>query len=122
MEVGIDCVEIADFSEKIMTKKRILNKIFTENEKSYCEQKLNPAQHFAVIFAAKEAIIKAFSCFDIKIFFQNIEILHKKNGIPFVKLLDDDLNDFDVKISLSHSNNIAIAITIVVVKQKDAGG
>jgi holo-[acyl-carrier protein] synthase len=119
MEIGIDCVEIPDFSEKILTKKRILDRVFTENERSYCENKMKPAQHYAVIFAAKEAIIKAFSNYGIDISFNKIEILHKENGAPFVELSDDNdkLKDFEVKISLSHSNNIAVAFTIV---QKDS--
>jgi len=113
LEIGVDCIDISRIKKDIITKKNILKKIFTDNEIRYCEKKEKKSQHFAVRFAGKEAIIKAFSCYNIRISFNQIEILNKKNGIPFVKILDDKLHDFDIKISLSHSREIAMAIAIV---------
>ena len=114
MEVGIDCVNISRFSKKILSKKNSINRIFTKNEIQYCEKKANPTEHYAVRFAGKEAVIKAFNCFNIKISLNQIEILNKKNGIPYVKILDDKIVDFDMKISLSHSTDIAVAVAIVI--------
>jgi len=113
LEIGIDCVGIPEFKKDVLSNDNIIKKVFTNNEISYCEKKLNSCQHFAVRFAAKEAVIKAFSCYNIKILLGQIEILNKKNGIPFVKILDDKLSDFDIKISLSHSKETAVAVAIV---------
>ena len=113
LEIGIDCVEISRFSKNIISKENIINKIFTKNEIQYCKKKINKSQHYAVRYAGKEAVIKAFSCYKIKILMNQIEILNKKNGNPFVKILDDKLSDFNIKISLSHSKEIAIAAAIV---------
>jgi holo-[acyl-carrier protein] synthase len=90
-----------------------MKKIFTENEIQYCEKKENSSQHYAVRFAGKEAVVKAFSCYNLSISLKHIEILNKKNGCPYVKILDDKFSDFEIKISLSHSNDIAIAVAIV---------
>lgn len=121
MEIGIDCVDIARFKKDIISKQNILRKIFTENEVRYCEQKENTSQHYAVRFAGKEAVVKALSCYEIKVSLNQIEILNTKNGIPYVKILDDKLTDFDIKISLSHSREIAMAVAIVFQKLKNKG-
>lgn len=113
LEVGIDCVDISRFNKDVISKKNILKKIFTENEIQYCEKKGKTSQHYAVRFAGKEAIVKAFSCYYITVSLKQIEILNKKNGSPYVKILDDKLSDFDIKISLSHSRETAMAVAII---------
>jgi len=114
LEIGIDCVDILRFTQDIASKENMLEKIFTENEIQYCEKKVKKSQHYAVRYAGKEAVVKAFSCYKIEITMNKIEILNKKNGIPFVNILDDKLSNFYIKISLSHSREIAIAVAIVI--------
>jgi holo-[acyl-carrier protein] synthase len=113
LEIGIDCVDITRFKHDITSKKDILKKIFTENEIQYCEKKMKPSQHYAARFAGKEAIVKAFAGFGIKISLITIEILSNEKGIPYVNILDDKLKDYVIKISLSHAENIAVACAIV---------
>ena len=48
-------------------------------------------------------MIKALSGYGIKISLNSIEILNKPNGKPHVKLLDKNLEEFDIKISLSQT-------------------
>ncbi len=116
MEVGIDCVALSRFQRDIASKKAILSKIFTEREITYCESKAHSYQHYAVRFAGKEAVIKAFSCYGIKLLPKQIEIANNKNGVPFVTIVNTD--DFDVKISLSHSEDTAVAIALIVNKSE----
>jgi holo-[acyl-carrier protein] synthase len=111
MEIGIDCEEISRFNN-IADKNRLLKKIFTEKEIDYCLSRANPSQHFAARFSGKEAIIKAFSSFGKKISFKHIEILSLDSGAPFVNLRLDDLEQYTVKLSLSHSNNTAVAFAL----------
>ena len=113
LEIGIDCVEIISFSKNIISKKNVINRIFTKNEIKYCEKKANPSQHYASRFACKEAVIKAFSCYKIKISMNQIEIINKKNRNPFVMILDKTIRDFNIKVSLSHSKQISIAVAVV---------
>ena len=113
VEIGIDCVDIARFAKDMVSKQNILRKIFTENEIHYCEKKYNKSKHYAVRFAGKEAVVKALSCYDIRVSLNQIEILNTKNQVPFVRLLDEQLGDFEIKISLSHSGEIAMAVAIV---------
>ena len=61
---GTDIIEIERIKECITDlKETFINKIYTEKEKEYCEnKKLAKYQHYAARFAAKEAIFKAISC------------------------------------------------------------
>lgn len=109
MGVGVDIECVDRFKEASNT---FLNKIFTESELAYCFSKVNPAQHLAVRFAGKEAVIKALGSFGRNIVdFKKIEITRNTNGVPFVKL--SDMDDINVKISLSHCKNKAIAFVVI---------
>ena len=112
---GTDIIEIERIKESIESMQDIfLNKIFTDNEINYCESKKNMKyQHYAVRFAAKEAIFKALSCrmknkFEIS--FKDAEILNDENGRPKVYFTNrkiDNLSSID--ISLSHCKEYAVA-------------
>lgn len=112
--IGVDCEEISRF-RKIEPENTFWGKVFTKKELSYCKSKPNPFQHLAARFAGKEAVIKAFSSLEKRLFFKDIEILNDKNGVPYAKVLKSNVSrSFSVKISLSHSKNNAIAFAIVV--------
>ena len=113
MEVGVDCVDIARFSKTALNKK-LSHRIFTDKEIEYCRYRKPSSQHYAARFAGKEAVVKALSPYGVQISLNRIEILNDKDGIPCVRLLDHEVREkFSVKISLSHSKNIAIAAAIV---------
>ena len=113
MEIGIDCVNISRFDDKLLSNNKFLEKVFTKTEILYCKKKAKPSQHFAVRFAGKEAVIKALSHYDVNVPFNQIEISNDERGIPSVRILNGNLNHFDIKISLSHSIEIAIAVALV---------
>jgi len=110
---GIDIVDVARIKNSIENYKgKFLNKIFSEEEQSYCFSKANPYIHFAGKFAAKEAVIKSLlSSKNIKqIGFLNIFILNDDKGTPIVKI--KDLTENDIKVSISHTESQAIAFAI----------
>ena len=117
MAIGVDCVDIARFSD-IINDEKLLHKIFTVREIEYCKGKKPFSQHFATRFAGKEAVIKALSHYKIQIPLNQIEILNNRNGSPFVKVLDEGYESFEMKISLSHSKEIAIAMVAIIEKRK----
>ncbi|MFN3967013.1 MAG: holo-ACP synthase, partial [Endomicrobiia bacterium] len=79
MNIGIDIVEVKRIAQLIKNK-RFLKRIFSEDEIKYCSSRKNSSQHFAVRFAAKEAVWKALS--DKKLTHKDINITNKKNGKP----------------------------------------
>ena len=107
---GVDIENINRFKNLDINKDNIfLKKIFTKNELNYCFSKKEPAQHLAVRFVAKEAVIKAINSLSKrKIVLKEIEIINDINGVPLV-----DLKGYNVKISLSHCKDKAIAVAIL---------
>ena len=114
IEIGVDIEEINRF--KNIGKVNInnfLNKIFTEKEIEYCFSKKDPYPSLTARFCGKEAVVKALSQYNAKLPLNQIEILNKPNGIPFVKLINNDSNEFNIQISLSHTKEIAVAFAII---------
>jgi len=57
--LGVDIVEISRVRRLARRAPRFLPRVFTSREIAYCRSKKNPWPHFAVRFAAKEAVWKA---------------------------------------------------------------
>lgn len=114
--IGTDIVAVSRIQNIIHKHSdRFKKHTFTENEKKYCDLKPNPAIHYAGRFAAKEAIKKALYSSKIinSIDFVDIEILNSDSGVPEVLLSHHELNNFHVKISISHIEEYAIAFALV---------
>ena len=109
---GIDIIEI-DRIKKLMEKdERLKNRIFTENEIRYCEKKRKKYHHYAVRFAAKEAVWKALGKGGVGL--KNIEIRNRSNGQPQVYVKGKRLDPLKILVSLAHSRDYAVAQAIVV--------
>ena len=117
--IGVDIEEIKRFSKlSIKTDQRLLNKIFTQDELVYCFAKSKPAQHLAVRYAAKEAVIKALQSSSMKkpIYFTNVEIVIK-NRVPTIILHGLDQLDIEIFASLTHSQAVSAAFIVITSKQ-----
>ena len=57
--LGLDIVEIDRISKLARSNPRFLTRVFSKDEIAYCKGKRRKWQHFAVRFAAKEAVWKA---------------------------------------------------------------
>ena len=121
VKTGTDIIEverIKDSIEKLGDK--FLNRVFTENEIKYCEEKnITKYEHYAARFAAKEAIFKAISpLLDNKfsIDWTNIEISNDNQGRPYAVLSKENLKNIDIDISLSHIKEYALATAVVVLE------
>lgn len=113
ISIGTDCEEISRFIKEI-DNRGFLERIFTQNELDYCLSKAKPAQHLAVRFAGKEAIIKALSDQDIQVGMADIEILRDQRGVPEARVISQP--NLLIKISLSHCDNIAVATALVIME------
>lgn len=112
--VGIDIENIDRFKN---IDKHFKERVYTNQEIAYCEKNINSYINFAGIWCAKEAVIKALTGLNLAI--DEIEILHHKNGAPYVNITDKikqylvQQNLRDIHISISHTNSIATAIAMV---------
>jgi len=116
--IGVD-IEDADRFRKIKKNSRLLNKIFTRAELTYCLAKEDSAQHLAARWAAKEAVFKSLNNLGYgQMDYKKIEVMNDLEGIPQIKLNGQGFKNLAAKISLSHSDNIAIAFAILINKTK----
>jgi len=59
VNVGVDLIEIGRIRRALQRYPSFRERCFTAAERSYCESRPNPAQHYAARFAGKEAVGKA---------------------------------------------------------------
>jgi holo-[acyl-carrier protein] synthase len=114
--VGVDIEEVARF-QKLIRNKRFLNRVYTPQEVAYCLSKKNRAQHFAVRFAAKEAVWKALSD-ELRrrkrsLGHRDIGLANDRWGRPQV-ILPKFLKAWShrLSVSLSHSRSYVVAAAI----------
>jgi len=120
--IGIDVVEVARVESSISEfGDKFLNRIFTEDEQSYCKRQKKPEIHLAARFAAKEAISKAFGTGIGKdLSWLDLEISRRESGEPEVSLRGA-AEEFaqangivNVKISLTHADHYAAANAVAL--------
>ncbi|MGN1227218.1 MAG: holo-ACP synthase [Christensenellales bacterium] len=112
MKIGCDIVKV-DRIENILKQ---VDRVFTQNEIEYCNEFLECKAHFAGLFSAKEAIIKALDIDgSFKFKYNEIEILHKESGRPYVNFLGNAEKLFkNVKIDISISNEREYAMATAI--------
>jgi len=118
---GVDLVEIARFRKVLeRSKDRFVQRVFTPAEQKFCNAHQDPVPHFAVRFAAKEAVFKALGTGWAKgITWQDAEVLREESGAP-VMILHGEAQKLafakgahSVHLSLSHTENSAVATAIL---------
>ena len=120
VRTGIDIIEINRIRKSIEnTDGKFCEKVYTEKEIKYCEEKKNQKyQHYAARFAAKEAVFKAISLsLDRKyeISWKDIEILNDANGRPYINITNGNMSNIEnIDISISHCKEYAIANVVVL--------
>jgi holo-[acyl-carrier protein] synthase len=110
MEVGVDLVEISRVRDFATRNPRFLKRVFSPAEIAYCRAKKDPWPHFAVRFAAKEAVYKALGRADIPL--TEISVRRDKNGRPGVVVKGRPAKG--LKLSLSHGREHAVAFAVRV--------
>ena len=100
---------------------RFAMRVFTENERAYCDGKgAASAQSYASRFAAKEAFLKALQTgWRGKITWHDIEVASSESGVPELKIhgearaILENLGAMKIHLSLSHTTEQAIAQVIL---------
>jgi holo-[acyl-carrier protein] synthase len=110
--VGIDLIEIERIERALERRPRLAERLFTEGEIAYAEERARPGRHLAARFAAKEAVIKALGT---GVPPAQIEIV--PGTPPRVSLSGHAAKlarDSEVSISLTHSRETAAAVAIAL--------
>lgn len=100
---------------------RFIERVFTEAEREYCGRFRDPSERYAVRFAAKEAVAKAFSTgIGDHLRWTSVGIVSGERGQPEVELDEQGLlllgqvGGKHVAVSLSHTDESAIAFAAII--------
>ena len=121
ISIGVDIVEVYRIQETITRTPRFVERVFTEQERAYCETKgAAAAQSYAGRFAAKEAFLKALQTGGRgKITWQDIEVVSDEMGAPTLDIKNEARSILDsrgaahVHLSMSHTTEHAVATVIL---------
>ena len=119
--VGVDLVEHERVKNVMMRHEgRFARKVFTDEERAYCEARAMPHVHYAARFAAKEAFLKAVGLgMSNGMRWRDCGIINNPFGQPDLAIVGNGLKrcqEMGVThsfVSLSHSRGHAIAMVIL---------
>ena len=122
LSVGVDLVSIARV-EKMLADKggRVLERLLTEGERSYCQSQPSPGRHVAARLAAKEAAYKAFQAAAgaRNVGWRETEVLRDADGRPELRFHGRAIEAaarLGVKkafVSISHTDENAVAMVVL---------
>ena len=119
--LGVDIVEIDRMKRILVRTPAFAERVFSPEERAYCEKMANPATHYALRFAAKEAVVKALGTgFSEGIGVRDIEVQRAKNGRPIAKLSGRALEiaqgqgvrELSISLSYTHTDAVACAMAV----------
>jgi holo-[acyl-carrier protein] synthase len=121
--VGVDLVHVPSFAEQLELAESRFTGMFTPGERTDIAERGGGARHWAVRWAAKEAVVKAWSA---SIYgnapvlgdeaLAQIETVTDAWGRPRIALHGDvarELAEFSLHVSLSHDSDHAIAYVVL---------
>ncbi len=121
--LGVDIVEIARMRKALERHPRMKQRVFSEDERWYCEHKAHPEVHYALRFAAKEAVLKALGTGFSGMCFTDVEVARDEKGRPYPLLhgaaeqCARALNIVETHLSLSFTHTTAVASAVVLTPQ-----
>jgi holo-[acyl-carrier protein] synthase len=118
---GIDMAEVPRIEASLRRfGERFLRRVFTEDERRYCDSKANRVERYAARFAAKEAAMKAIGTgWNHGVAFRDIEVCRLPGGRPTIAFhgkaaeFAAKLGTARISLSLSHTEDYAIAQVIL---------
>ena len=126
--LGVDIVEIDRMEAALRRHPQMRERIFSEEERTYCEGRNRPEVHYALRFAAKEAVLKALGTGFSGMSFKDVEVLRDGRGRPSPKLsgrareVADEQGVVELHLSLSYTHSTAVASAVAITAdERDRG-
>jgi holo-[acyl-carrier protein] synthase len=108
--LGVDVVDVARLSTSLERWPMLEERLFSQQESSYCRSFPEPAEHFAGTLAAKEAVIKALNLGSLVAWARRIEVSRDEHGSPSAAIQGEESRR--VAISISHDGPVAVAVAL----------
>ena len=121
MRQGVDIISVERLEEAARRHgERFLNRIFTPEERAYCDTKRFKYEHYAARFAAKEAMMKAMEIRRKNRFrFREIEVRRRPTGKPEIFLTPESRSRFglpektQIELSMAHERGYAVSFVVL---------
>lgn len=118
--LGVDIVEIDRMRVALERSPAIRERLFSAEERAYCEKRGRPEVHYALRFAAKEAVLKALGTGFSGMRFTDVEVVREANGrpVPFLsgraaeRAAELGVVEMHLSLSFTHSTAVASAVAI----------
>lgn len=119
--IGVDMLEIERMERAIKRHPRILERLFSAEERTYCMKRPRPAEHFAARFAAREAVLKALGIgFTSGVRLSDVSVSLDAYGRPQAVIAGKvaerarELKVQEIALSLSHTRTVAVANAVLI--------
>jgi holo-[acyl-carrier protein] synthase len=124
--LGVDIVEIGRMAAALDRHPGLRERLFSADERAYCDARNRPEIHYALRFAAKEAVLKALGTGFSGMRFTDVEVARDAGGRPFPRLagrakeVADGLGVVELHLSLSYTHTTAVASAVAITSAGDA--
>lgn len=122
--IGVDIVEISRMQKILEKTPAFARRVFTDEERSYCESSSRPAAHFASRFASREAVLKALGTgFGQGVGLRDVSVSRDKLGKPKAALagraleIAHSLHVLEVALSITLTGDLAVANAIAITEE-----
>jgi len=120
--LGADIIEISRIRSVLLRHgDRFVERILTEEERTYCQGMAHPEKHIAARFAAKEAVSKCFTTgIGSELGWKSVSVYHGPRHQPLVRLDEQGsallahVGATQILLTLSHTENYAMAVAALV--------
>lgn len=118
--LGVDIVEIERMAAALERRPRMKERLFSAEERKYCDARGRPEVHYALRFAAKEAVLKALGTGFSGMQFKDVEVVREASGRPVPHLSGRaaeraaELGVIEMHLSLSFTHSTAVASAVAL--------
>ena len=119
--IGVDMLEIVRMERVIGRRPSFLRRVFTDEERAYCERCARPAEHYAARFAAREAVLKALGTgFSDGVGLSDVSVANDASGRPRAVLSGRAAEVAaaqgvrEIALSISYTRDVAVANAVAV--------
>ncbi len=118
--LGVDIVEIERMAAALERRPRMKERLFSAEERAYCDARGRPEVHYALRFAAKEAVLKALGTGFSGMRFTDVEVIREASGRPVPRLSGraaeraEEIGVIEMHLSLSFTHTTAVASAVAL--------
>ena len=123
--LGVDIVEIDRMATALARHPRMKERLFSAAERAYCDKRNRPEIHYALRFAAKEAVLKALGTGFAGMKFTDVEVVRDVGGRPSPHLsgraaeVADEIGVRELHLSLSYTHTTAVASAVAITREPE---